>query len=154
MIEIRQGGLDDPRVAALVRHHVAAGRANTEPGSAHALDISGLSAPDIRFWSAWDGDTLMGTGALKIMAPDHGEVKSMHTDEAARRRGVGLAMLDRIVAEAHALGLSRLSLETGSWDYFIPARAFYERFGFVACPPFGGYRADPNSVFYTLDLRR
>jgi putative acetyltransferase len=128
------------------------GRANTEAGSAHALDISGLLAPDIRFYSAWDGDVLLGTGAFRILTPAHGEVKSMHTARDARRRGVGAAMLRRIIADARGLGITRLSLETGSWAYFRPAMALYEGFGFIETEPFGSYRADPNSIFYTLDL--
>ena len=77
----------------------------------------------------------------------------MHTDEAYRRRGVGSAMLRHIIAEASKMGLSRLSLETGSWAYFIPARELYARQGFVECSPFGSYVADPNSIFMTLELR-
>jgi putative acetyltransferase len=152
MIDIRDGGLDDPRVVDLIRHHVEMGRANTQEGSAHALDMSGLRAPDIRFLTAWDGDTLLGTGALKLLSPDHGEVKSMHTAKAARRRGVGSAMLRAIIGQARTLGIRRLSLETGSWAYFRPAMALYESHGFVECDPFHTYRADPNSIFYTLDL--
>jgi putative acetyltransferase len=152
MIDIRTGGLDDPRVVELVRHHVAFGRANTEEGSAHALDVSALKAPEVHFYSAWDGDTLLGIGAFKVLTPTHGEVKSMHTAKEARRRGVGSHVLRRIIADAGALGITRLSLETGSWAYFRPAMALYESHGFVPCDPFTGYRADPNSVFYAIDL--
>ena len=104
------------------------------------------------FWSAWDGDTVAGVGALKQLCPDHGEVKSMHTAEALRGRGVGSAILRHIIAAARARGMSRLSLETGSSPYFAPARALYARHGFVECPPFGDYGPDPNSVFMTLAL--
>ena len=74
----------------------------------------------------------------------------MHVAEAARGRGIGGAMLRHIIAEAAARGMSRLSLETGAWPYFAPARALYARHRFVECPPFGDYRQDPNSVFMTL----
>ena len=154
-MHITPGGLDDPRVVALLRTHVARARAQTAPGSAHALDLAGLRAPGITFWSAWDDaarTTLLGVGALKRLGADHGEIKSMHTAEAARRRGVGSALLAHIVEAARVEGLVRLSLETGSWDYFAPARALYARHGFVACGPFGDYREDPNSVFMTLTL--
>ena len=67
--------------------------------------------------------------------------------------GVGSAMLRQIMAAARARGMRRLSLETGSWAYFAPARALYGRHGFVECPPFGEYREDPNSVFMTLVLQ-
>lgn len=104
------------------------------------------------FWSAWEGDEVVGVGALKRLSADHGEVKSMHTAESARGRGVGSAMLRHIMAAARARGMSRLSLETGSWRYFEPARALYARHGFVECGPFGEYREDANSMFMTLVL--
>jgi putative acetyltransferase len=151
-LRIEEGGLDDPRVVDLLRLHVARARAETAPGSAHALDLSGLRAPEVRFWSAWDGDEVVGVGALKRLDVAHGEIKSMHTAEAARGRGVGSALLRRIMAEALAGGIRRLSLETGSWPYFLPARALYARHGFVECGPFGDYREDPNSIFMTLAL--
>ena len=95
---------------------------------------------------------VVGVGALKRLSRVHGEIKSMHTAEANRRRGVGTAMLQHILEAARAIGLSRLSLETGSWAYFEPARALYRRHGFVECSPFGEYVEDSNSVFMTLEL--
>ena len=151
-MQIIEGGLDDPRVIALLRTHLELARAATARGSAHALDLSGLRAPDLTFWSAWEGEILAGVGALRRLSADHGEVKSMHIAESMRRRGIGSAMLNHIVAEARRRGMSRLSLETGSWPYFAPARALYARHGFVECEPFGDYRLDPNSVFMTLEL--
>jgi putative acetyltransferase len=109
-------------------------------------------ASEVNFYTAWDGDALLAVGALKRLSNDHGEVKSMHTAQPSRRRGVGTAMLLHIVEAARAMRLSRLSLETGSWPYFLPAREFYKRHGFLECPPFGEYVPDPNSVFMTLDL--
>jgi len=152
-ILIKSGDFDDPRVVDLVRHHLTTARAATAPGSAHALDLADLQSPDVSFWTMWNGEALVGLGALKQLAADHGEVKSMHTAQSMRRRGAGSAMLRHIIAAARASGMSRLSLETGSWDYFRPAQAFYRRHGFVECPPFGAYVLDPNSVFMTLDLR-
>jgi len=151
-VHIVEGGLDDPRVVHLLQTHVSRARAETAPGSAHALDLSGLRAAGVTFWSAWDGDAVVGVGALKRLTADHGEIKSMHTAEAARGRGVGSALLRRIMETARARGMSRLSLETGSWPYFAPARALYARHGFVECGPFGEYREDPNSVFMTAAL--
>jgi putative acetyltransferase len=151
-MHIVEGGLDDPRVVALLHTHLTRARAETARGSAHALDLSGLRAPDVTFWSAWEGDSVVGVGALRRLSADHGEVKSMHTAEAARGRGVGSALLRQIMATARAGGMSRLSLETGAWPYFAPARALYARHGFVECGPFGDYREDPNSVFMTLVL--
>ena len=149
---ISPGGLDDPRVHALLAHHVRSARSESAPGSCHALDLEGLKAPEITFWSAWDEDTLVGVGALKRLSATGGEIKSMHTVSTWRRGGVGSAMLLHIIDAARAMGMTRLSLETGGWDYFAPARALYARHGFVECPPFGDYRADANSVFMRRDL--
>ena len=151
-LRIAEGGLDDPRVIALLALHVSRARAVTPPGSSHALDLSGLRQPTISFWSGWDGEALAVVGALKRMSEADGEVKSMHTAEALRGRGHGRAMLAHIIDAARAQGLTRLWLETGSFGYFDAARAMYAESGFVECGPFGDYRPDPNSTFTTLAL--
>ena len=153
MIRITEGDFSDPRVIDLLRIHVTRARAETATGSAHALDTTGLQSADISFWTIWDDQTLLGFGALKRLSADHGEVKSMYIADSMRRSGTGSAMLRHIIAAARASGMSRLSLETGAWEYFRPARAFYKRHGFVECSPFDNYTADPNSVFMSLDLR-
>ena len=152
-MKIIDGGLDDAQVQALLAHHFHSARAETAPGSAHALDLSGLKSPDIRFWSAWEGDSVIAVGALKRLSESDGEVKSMHTAESHRRKGAGSAMLRHIIATARQMGLRRLNLETGSWPYFNAAREFYRRHGFVECAAFGSYVPDPNSVFMRLELR-
>ena len=151
-MKITNGGLDDPRVQRLLSYHFASARAETAPGSAHALDLSGLNSLDVHFWSAWDGESVVGIGALKRLSESQGEIKSMHTEQSYRGRGVGSTLLRHIVAAGRQMGLLRLSLETGSWPYFAAARKLYSRHGFVECPPFGSYVADPNSVFMTLNL--
>lgn len=152
MIRIIDGDFSDSRVIALLKTHITSARAQTAPGSAHALDLSALRSPDIDFWTIWDDEMLLGIGALKRLSPSHGEIKSMHIAHSVRRKGIGSAMLRHIIATARAMGMSRLSLETGSWDYFRPAQAFYRKHGFVECPPFGDYFADLNSRFMSLDL--
>jgi putative acetyltransferase len=151
-VRILPGDLEDPRVLALLDLHLRSARAATGPHSAHALDPLQLKSPEISFWTIWDADTLLGTGALKRLSSDHGEVKSMHTVQSMRRRGAGSAMLRHLIDTAKAAGMVRLSLETGSWGYFLPAVAFYRRHGFVQCPPFADYVPDPNSLFLTLAL--
>ena len=151
-MEIKPSDLDNPRVIEMLNTHVSRARAETAPGSAHALDHNGLRAPDVSFWTLWIGEQLVGVGALKRLSRDQYEVKSMYAAESARRSGRGSAMLRHLVQQAKGLGASRLSLETGSWPYFAPARAFYARHGFVECGPFGEYVADPNSVFMSLDI--
>jgi putative acetyltransferase len=153
---ITEGGLDDPRVVELLDIHITRALAEGR-GSGHALDLAALMrAPDLTFWSAWEDDTratLVGIVALRTLSSEHGEVKSMHVAERMRGRGYGAAMVQHIIAAARARGMSRLSLETGSWPFFAPARALYARHGFEECEPFDGYVPDPSSVFMTLGLR-
>jgi putative acetyltransferase len=151
-MDIRRGDLSDQRILALLRHHYDTCHEVTPKCSAHVFTVEQLAAPEIDFWAAWDGETLLGVGAMKLLDASHGEVKSMHTAEAARRRGVGGAILRHITETARVRGITRLSLETGSFDYFLPAAAMYRAHGFVEGPPFGDDRADPNSVFMTLVL--
>src|SRR5262245_13880718 len=151
-MQIRIDDLRGPEIAVLLANHVAFCRATSPPESTHVLDLDALRAPEITFWSAWDGASLLGCAALKKLDSAHGEVKSMHTAMRQRGRGVGLALLRHLVDEARVRGYRQLSLETGSMEEFAPARALYARFGFVICPPFGNYHLDPNSVFMTLEL--
>jgi putative acetyltransferase len=151
-VRIVPGGLDDERVCALLAKHHAINHELTPPESVHVFDLRRLREPDISFWSAWDGESLVGVGALRRLDAEHGEVKSMHTVAEARRGGVGSALLANIIASARTMGLRRLSLETGSFEYFRPAVALYAKHGFVECEPFGEYAPDPNSTFMTLAL--
>ncbi len=151
-MRIVDGGLDDPQVIAMLKFHFDTNISVTPPDSAHVFDLSRLKHPDVYFWSAWESDMLMGVGALKRLDSGHGEVKSMHTLATARRSGVGAALLVHIMVKARELGLTRLSLETGSFDFFAPARALYARYRFKECGPFGDYKPDPNSIFMTREL--
>ena len=148
-MEFRPGHLDHPAVQALLREHLEQMHAQTPPESVHALGLDGLRSPDIAFWSAWRDDELLGCGALKDLGDRHGELKSMRTARAHLREGVASGMLAHLVSEARALGLERLSLETGRTADFAPALALYARFGFVECEPFADYAPDPFSVFLT-----
>lgn len=148
--------IDDPArpdVFALLEEHLRNMHELSPPESVHALDVSGLQQPDVTFWSVRDDSgLLLGCGALKQLDPLHGEVKSMRTPQAARRRGAGRAVLACIIETARARGYRRLSLETGSMTAFRPAWRLYESFGFACCGPFADYVPDPNSVFMTLEL--
>ena len=93
MFRILDGDFDDPRVVELLRMHLTRSRAETAPGSAHALDIGGLQNSSVRFFTIWEGDALLGIGGLKQLSSDRGEVKSMRSVESVQRRGVGSAML-------------------------------------------------------------
>lgn len=148
-------GKDDPErpdVSELLRAHLANSARHSPPESNHTLDVRSLRAPEITFWTARNGAALLGCGALKELDRGHGEIKSMHTAEAYRGRGVGGRIVAHIIAEARRRRYDRLSLETGSQAVFAPARALYARHGFTVCGPFADYKEDPHSRFMTLDL--
>jgi putative acetyltransferase len=152
ILKIVEGGLEHADVVALLRFHFDTNMAVTPPGSAHVFDVSRLKASDVFFWSAWTGESLMGVGALKVMDDNKGEIKSMHTHQSTRRSGVGGAILRHIMDDARMKGLRRLYLETGSFDYFAPARALYEKNGFRECKPFGDYKPDAHSTFMMREI--
>ena len=152
-MDIREGGLDEPQVIELLHLHFAGMLANSPEGSCHFLDLSGLKAPDVTFWTAWDGEELLGCGALKQLDAAHGEIKSMRTHPDHLGKGVGAHMLQRIMATARERGYRRLSLETGSAPAFDAAVALYRKFGFSDCPAFADYpKDDPFSRFMTRVL--
>ena len=151
-MEIRLDDLTHPLVHALLEEHMANMRAESPPECVFALDLDKLRAPGISFWTAWDGDQLVGCGAVRELDPTHGEIKSMRTPTALRRRGAGKAILQHIIATARQRGYQRLSLETVSTAGFAAAHALYLDAGFVPAGPFGDYRLDPFSRFLTLQL--
>jgi putative acetyltransferase len=150
--DIRPDDLAGPEVIALLREHLDAVTRTSPPESVHALDLDGLRAPEVTFWSVWQGSTLAGCGALKELDAHHAELKSMRTASSHLRTGVAAALLEHILDVARKCGYRRLSLETGSQEAFAPARALYARFGFEPCSPFADYVDDPNSVFMTREL--
>ena len=147
---------DDPRaedVLALLERHLAFSREVTPPGHVHALGVDGLLDPAVTFFGARRRDgALLGVGALKELDARHGELKSMHTAEAARGQGVGRAMVGHLLAVAAGRNYRRVSLETGTMAAFAPARSSYAKVGFEPCEPFGGYTANPNSTCMTVEL--
>ena len=151
-MDIRRDDLTGPEIRAFLEEHLRDMHRASPPESVHAFDLSGLQRPEITFWTVWSGGELMGCGALKELDPGHGEVKSMRTAPAHRRKGVARAMLQHILEEAERRGYRRVSLETGSHSAFAPARQLYESMGFRYCLPFAGYAQDPNSVFMTRPL--
>nr|WP_242043334.1 GNAT family N-acetyltransferase [Leptolyngbya sp. FACHB-671] len=151
-LEIREDDLTGQQIADLLREHLENMHEITPPESVHALDLEALRSPDITFWSAWKGDELLGCGALKELDPKTGEVKSMRTANAHRRKGVAAKILEHLIKEAERRGYDCLNLETGSFAEFAPARALYTRYGFEYRGPFAEYIDDPNSVFMTKKL--
>lgn len=141
-----------PDVQGLLARHLAFATDHSPPEDQHALDMDGLRNEDVSFFSIRMEGELLAVGALKRLDDSHLEIKSMHTAEGARRRGIARAMLDHLLHVARSRGCRRVSLETGSMEAFAPARALYESAGFRVCEPFADYRPSPNSVFMTLAL--
>ena len=147
--------LDDltrPEVIQLLEEHLDDMYAVTPAESVHALDLEALKVPEIVFWSAWEDTELVGCGALKSLGEGDYELKSMRTTAAARGRGIATALLRHLLAEARTRGGRRVLLETGTEDFYAPARRLYAGNGFTERPPFGSYLLDPNSVFFELSL--
>ncbi|GAA3221253.1 GNAT family N-acetyltransferase [Actinocorallia longicatena] len=151
-MEIVVDDLSGPRIIELLDEHVQEMRSITPRESAHALDLEDLRKPGVTVWSVRDGDAVVGVGAIKELDPFHAELKSMRTTSKLKRSGIASLLLEHIITEATARGFTRLSLETGSADFFLPARRLYERFGFTYCAPFADYQPDPNSVHMTKTL--
>ena len=153
-ISIREDDPKGPQVRALLEAHLALMQRISPPGSGHALDLDGLTKPEITFWTACSGADPVGCVALKALTPTHGEIKSMHVAAPYRRAGVARMLVEHIVSVAGSRGYRRLSLETGSYPEFQPARSLYARHGFVETGPFEGYVADPHSTFMSLALTK
>ncbi|PYC83187.1 GNAT family N-acetyltransferase [Streptomyces tateyamensis] len=151
-MKIATDDLSGPEIAGFLDDHVQQMRSLSPPESKHALDLDALRRPEITFWSVRDGDTLVGCGALKQLDAGHAELKSMRTMPTRARTGIASVLLEHIITEARRMGFTRLSLETGTAEFFLPARKLYEKFGFVHCDPFADYRPDPNSTFMTRRL--
>src|SRR4051812_12272654 len=147
--------VDDPRredVRLVLEQHLRFAKSVTPAEGVFALDVAALLDPAITFYSLRIDGRLAGVGALKQLDAKHAELKSMHTAAAVRRRGVGRAIVDHLVAVAAARGCRRVSLETGTADAFAPARALYAAAGFVPCGAFADYPDSPTSAFMTRVL--
>lgn len=146
---------DDPRVddvRTLLATHLAFSRGTTPAQFSFAMDVDDLVDPSVTFFSARRNGALVGIAALKRLDDSHAELKSMHTREDERGKGVARAILEHILDFARANDFQRISLETGTTSEFTAARALYAGSGFRPCPPFGGYQASPYNTFMTLDL--
>lgn len=152
-MDIRLADFDDARVQALLALHVEGMRGSSPPETVFVLDLRELDVPEIRLFAAWDGDNLLGIGALKELDTTSGEIKSMRTDPAHLRKGVGAAILQHLLALARSRGYRRVSLETGTSADFDSALALYLRKGFRPGPPFADYAESPHNQFLHLDLR-
>ncbi|KAI9031458.1 acyl-CoA N-acyltransferase [Hyaloraphidium curvatum] len=150
--DIRPADFSSPALLELLRFHLDEMRSSSPPGTAYALDLSGVQRPDVSLYTAWDGDALVAMGGLRELSPTHGEIKSMRTHPDHLRRGAGAAMLEHIIAEARWRGYARLSLETGSGPTFEAALAMYTKRGFAEGEVFADYGTSGFNRFFHLDL--
>ena len=153
-MRFREGVFDDAQVRDLLALHMAGMLANSPVDKCHFLDLSGLQAAGVRFFTLWDGEALVAMGAYRDHGGGLGEIKSMRTVPERLGEGLGRAMLVHLISEAKAAGLTRMALETGSGAAFEPALALYRAHGFADCAPFADYVATDFNQFLSLDLER
>ncbi|GAA0787216.1 MULTISPECIES: GNAT family N-acetyltransferase [Pseudomonadati] len=146
-MEIRVDDLLGPEIVMLLNEHLEDMYATSPPESVHALDLSKLRQPEITFWTVWDNGQLAACGGIKQLTTTHAEIKSMRVANAHRRKGVAAKLLQHILDFAQTKGYQKISLETGTMDFFAPARQLYSRFGFQEGDTFADYPIDPNSMF-------
>ena len=150
MLKSIEGNFDNPEVYEFLIKHFIELRSVSPKGSAHVLDIAGLKDPSIKFWSLWEENDLMGSGALKFLDKEHGEFKSIRVSDNFRGKGNGTKVINHLINEAKKLNIKRLSLETGAGDFFLSARKLFNKCGFKPCEPFSHYKNDVNSVYMTM----
>ncbi|MGJ8681791.1 GNAT family N-acetyltransferase [Paraglaciecola sp.] len=152
-MQIKIDDLTHPKIGLLLQEHLDDMRATSPPECVHALDLPKLRSPSITFWSIWSGEELLGCAALKRLTPTHHELKSMRTARVHTGKGVANKLLQHLLQHAKTTGITRLSLETGSQEYFKPAHKLYLKYGFEYCGPFANYTNNPNSKFMQLQLK-
>ena len=145
-----EGNFDNSEVLELLNKHFIELRSVSPEGSAHVLDIEGLNDQNIKFWSLWEGNLLMGCGALKLLNKEHGEFKSIRVEDRFRKKDNGIKILKHLIFEAKKLNIIRISVETGTGDFFTPARKLFNKCGFKLCKPFAHYKEDPNSCYMSM----
>ena len=147
-----EGNFNNSEVNELLLYHFKELRSVSPEGSTHVLDIPGLKDPSIKFWSIWEDSKLVGCGAIKLFDQKHGEFKSIRVTNEFRKKGYGEKILKHLLIKAKSLNLRKLSIETGSGEFFKPARELFQKIGFKKCPPFAHYKEDPNSCYMNLDI--
>jgi len=147
-----EGNFDNSEVLELLNKHFIELRSVSPEGSAHVLDIEGLKDQNIKFWSLWEGNLLMGCGALKFLNKEHGEFKSIRVEDRFRKKDNGIKILKHLIFEAKKLNIKRISVETGTGDFFTPARKLFNKCGFKLCKPFAHYKEDPNSCYMSMRI--
>ena len=149
-----ENNFDHPEVNDLLNKHFIELRSVSPEGSVHVLDIPGLKISSIKFWSLWENEQLIGCGALKFLGENHGEFKSIRISDKFRKNGLGIKIITHLINEAKKLNVKKISVETGSGAFFVPARKLFKKCGFEPCKPFAHYKEDPNSCYFSLDISK
>jgi len=147
-----EGNFNKPEVNKLLISHFIELSSVSPVDRGHVLDITGLKNPSIKFWSLWENDQLIGCGALKFLDKEHGELKSIRVADSFRRKGNGFKVINHLINEAKELNIKKISLETGTGNFFTPARKLFDKCGFKVCEPFAHYKKDPNACYMSLLL--
>ena len=147
-----EGNFDNTKVNNLLKKHFIELRSVSPAGSTHVLDVEGLKDRSIKFWSLWENEKLIGCGALKFLDSQHGEFKSIRVADEFRKKGFGEKIIFHLIEEAKKLKIKKISIETGSGNFFKSARELFKKFGFEPCEPFAHYTEDPNSCYYTKNI--
>ena len=147
-----EGNFNKPEVNKLLISHFIELSSVSPIDRGHVLDIPGLKNPSIKFWSLWENDQLIGCGALKFLDKEHGELKSIRVADSFRRKGNGFKVINHLINEAKELNIKKISLETGTGNFFTPARKLFDKCGFKVCEPFAHYKKDPDACYMSLLL--
>ena len=147
-----EGNFDNTEVNQLLKKHFIELRSVSPEGSAHVLNIEGLQEKGIKFWSIYENDKLIGCGALKFLDTKHGEFKSIRVADPFRKKGYGKKIIKALIEKSRQLNIENISIETGSGEFFLPARKLFKKFGFTECEPFSHYKTDPNSCYMSLKI--
>ena len=147
-----EGNFNKPEVNKLLISHFIELSSVSPVDRGHVLDIPGLKNPSIKFWSLWENNQLIGCGALKFLDKEHGELKSIRVADSFRRKGNGYKVINHLISEAKKLSIKKISLETGTGDFFTPARKLFDKCGFKVCEPFAHYKKDPDACYMSLLL--
>lgn len=147
-----EADLTNPSIQHLLATHTERALSNARCREGHALDLDALDHPEIDIRAIWIDHYPVAVGALRTLDATHGELKSMFVADEARGQRLGRRLLDHLIRRARKAGMTRLSLETGTSEYFEAARALYERNGFEICGAFADLPPHDDSVFMTRKI--